>query len=71
MVGAILGNEQAVEELLKLGADRNSVDFEGNTALHHACIYNQNLIARILLNYKVSIHMKNHKKQTPLDLSRD
>ena len=41
MLGAILGNIQAVEELLKLGADASLADFEGNTALHHSCIYNQ------------------------------
>ena len=41
MLGAILGNIQAVEELLKLGADVGLADFEGNTALHHSCIYNQ------------------------------
>jgi hypothetical protein len=27
MIGAILGNLQAVEELLKMGVDKNAVDF--------------------------------------------
>jgi ankyrin repeat protein len=41
MLAAITGNEQAAEELLKLKADVSIKDYEGNTALHHACIYNQ------------------------------
>ena len=41
MLGSILGNEVAVKELIKLGANPASRDFEGNTAAHHACLYNQ------------------------------
>ena len=41
MLAAIVGNSQAAEELLLLGADVILADYEGNTALHHACIYNQ------------------------------
>jgi ankyrin repeat protein len=41
MLGAIVGNEVAVEELLKLNADPRLQDFEGNTALHHACSFDQ------------------------------
>lgn len=42
MLGCILGNEIAVKSLLENKADMSLKDFEGNTALHLACIFNQN-----------------------------
>lgn len=41
MLGCILGNEIAVKALLEAKADMTLKDFEGNTALHLACIFNQ------------------------------
>lgn len=69
MLGAILGNEVAVEELLKLKADTTLQDYEGNTALHHACIYNQEKIAKLLLEHHCPIEIKNNKNETALDVS--
>lgn len=41
MLGSILGNDIAVKRLLDLGAQFDLQDYEGNTALHLACGYNQ------------------------------
>lgn len=41
MLGSILGNDIAVKTLLELGADPDLQDYEGNSALHLACGYNQ------------------------------
>lgn len=41
MLGSILGNDLAVKALLELGAESDLQDYEGNTALHLACGYNQ------------------------------
>lgn len=41
MLATITGNAEAAEELLKLKADVKAKDYEGNTPLHLACIYNQ------------------------------
>ena len=70
MLASIVGNELSAEELLKLGADVKAKDYEGNTALHHACIYNHESIARILLQFKASVKTTNKRGLTPLDLSR-
>ncbi len=48
MLGCILGNEIAVKSLLDNKADMALKDFEGNTALHLACIFNQNDIIEVL-----------------------
>lgn len=71
MLAAIVGNEVAAEELLKLNADPKLQDFEGNTALHHACSYNQETIARLLLLYNCPTTIKNAKGKTPLQLSTE
>jgi hypothetical protein len=68
MLGAIVGNEVAVEELLKLNADPRLLDFEGNTALHHACSFDQETIVRLLLLYNAPTAVKNAKGKTPLQL---
>ena len=49
MLGSILGNELAVEALLENGARIDVQDYEGNTALHLACIYNQESIVATLI----------------------
>lgn len=54
MLGSILGNEVAVKSLLELGADHSLQDYEGNTALHLACGYNQDKVVDILLEFKAS-----------------
>lgn len=68
MLGAILGNDLAVEELLLLQANPSLQDYEGNTALHHACLYNQEGIVKLLLHHHCPLHIKNNKGQMALDL---
>ena len=70
MLGVITANQLAVEELLKLGAEVGLQDYQGNSALHHACIYSQETITRILLFYSPPLTAKNLKGQTPIDLAK-
>lgn len=42
-------------------------DFEGNTALHLACIFNQNDIIEVLSEYDPPINVPNTKGFTPTD----
>lgn len=42
-------------------------DFEGNTALHLACIFNQNDIIEVLSDYDPPINVPNTKGFTPTD----
>lgn len=51
-----------------MNADPKLQDFEGNTALHHACNYDQETIARLLLLYNAPTTIKNGKGKTPLQL---
>ena len=54
MLGSILGNDLAVEALLENGAKIDIQDYEGNTALHLACIYNQESIVATLIETECS-----------------
>lgn len=46
-------------------------DFEGNTALHLACIFNQNDIIEVLSDYDPPINVPNTKGLTPTDYLRN
>lgn len=65
MLGSILGNDIAVKALIQLGAEPDLQDYEGSTALHLACGYNQQKIVQILLT-KCSTEILNKKGQKPI-----
>ncbi|XP_031569191.1 uncharacterized protein LOC116303744 isoform X2 [Actinia tenebrosa] len=68
------GVPEALRLLVELGADPNSVDFYGNTALHYAtCLplvgVPQEIVMEICLqleNFDVQFNSRNYKNQTPL-----
>ena len=66
MLGSILGNEIAVKNLIDLGAKPDLQDYEGNTALHLACGYNQEKVVEILLA-ACSTDILNKKGQKPIE----
>jgi len=55
--------EQAVKKLLKLKANPNMCDKQGNTPLHKPGTYN---IAKMLIKAGADVDKKNNNKQTPL-----
>ena len=67
MLGCILGNTIAIPILLDHGANIELQDFEGNTAFHLACIYNQEEIVKILIEKKCSLEVRNKRQMTPID----
>lgn len=67
MLGCILGNEIAVKALLEAKADMTLKDFEGNTALHLACIFNQDDIIQVLSEYEPPVNVSNTKGLTAAD----
>ncbi len=71
MLGCILGNEIAVKALLENKADMTLKDFEGNTALHLSCIFNQNDIIQVLSEYDPPINVPNDKGMTATDLLKN
>ncbi|XP_031554850.1 serine/threonine-protein kinase TNNI3K-like [Actinia tenebrosa] len=68
------GISEALQLLVELGADPNSVDSYGNTALHYAtCLplmgVPQEIVMEICLkleNFGVQLNLRNHENQTPL-----
>jgi hypothetical protein len=70
-------NDSLIDLLLKHGADINSADKEGMTALHYAVqnFYNYreeplNLIKK-LIDCGASLEVQNKKEQTPIDTARE
>jgi ankyrin repeat protein len=66
MLACVLGNDDAVKSLLRLGADHTLLDYEQNTALHLACIYNHDRIVKELLDHGSSLLVKNKFNLTPV-----
>ena len=63
---------ESVELALGLGADINSVNKDGNTALHIAAQRRMKDVIRLLAGKGAAVRQKNTKGQTPLGLvSRD
>ncbi len=54
-----------------MNADVKVADYEGNTPLHLACIYNQEVIIKYLIQYKAPLKVTNSRGQTPLDLGKE
>ena len=60
------GFKDVIIKLIRLGADINQVDNNGNTPLHLA--YNAD-IAQLLLDYGANKYITNRMGQTPLDIA--
>merc|ERR1711881_339146 len=58
------GDVQAVKYMLKLGADPNSADEDGLTALHQACIDNCEEIVQLLLEYGSNVDCRDSEDWT-------
>lgn len=57
-----------INELILLNLNNiDNQDSDGNTALHHAAVYNP-VITNLLIIYGANIYLKNNKDQTAYDL---
>jgi ankyrin repeat protein len=63
---AMRGETAAIEMLLKLGVDVNSVDSHGKTPLHDACLKGHLETARLLLDRGAKIGARDEDGATPL-----
>ncbi|XP_038600088.1 ankyrin repeat domain-containing protein 22 [Tachyglossus aculeatus] len=69
MVSKTKQNETLVKLLLRAGADVNTMDYAGCTALHYACeMKNQNIVP-LLLDAHADPLLKNKKGESPLDIA--
>ena len=66
-IAASEGHVAGLQELLKNGADPNSRNYKGNTALHRC---SNTEIARLLIDYNADIKMRNRKGLRPIDSAR-
>ena len=69
IIAASHGHAECVTAVLKAGADMSHVDFNGNTALHKACIYGHSSCARALLMHGADPNARNSMGATPLQLT--
>ncbi|PNH07134.1 Ankyrin repeat domain-containing protein 6 [Tetrabaena socialis] len=65
-----VGRKEAVEVLLRAGADTAAKDEVGDTALHCACRNGRTEVVDALLRAGADLDVKNNKGQTPLDFVR-
>ncbi|XP_055084380.1 oxysterol-binding protein-related protein 1-like isoform X3 [Periophthalmus magnuspinnatus] len=65
------GHKDAVEELLKAGADVNLQDDAGDTALHKAASTGRTEIVLLLLRYDACVDIINGTAQVPKDVTED
>lgn len=63
------GNFAAVQQLLQAGADANSLDRDGRTALHQAALDNQKAICLELLQHHANIDAQDLMGFAPLHLA--
>lgn len=66
LIATAYSQEEAVDILLKHGAQVNAADKSKNTPLHFACLKGYYNIVKRLLDEGVNVNAKNKKGQTPL-----
>ena len=66
---AYLGDVIGTSLLLQAGANINTFDINGNTALHKAVIFRQHLVVKQLVSHGALGCIKNKQGFTPLDLA--
>lgn len=71
LIAAKLGFEESINELLRLGANVNIQDENGNTCLHYAAenIVNPVEIIEILLRHNADVKIKNYLGKTAADIA--
>jgi ankyrin repeat protein len=70
MAAAFSGSLKIVKLLIEYGSDINSVDINGNNAMHYACYdnpVNLNLIEYLLFHTNINYNKKNNSGKTPLE----
>lgn len=68
---AISGNLEAMQQLIKLGANLNVACHNANTALHYACDSNQEGAVNILLDSGADISLRNRDNKTAQEIAVD
>jgi ankyrin repeat protein len=71
MIAAYKGHKKFVKLLLKNGANPNTLNLQGNSALHYAAQANRKKTVDLLLNYGADPVLKNKNGETPADLTQD
>ncbi|XP_033732061.1 uncharacterized protein LOC117321665 [Pecten maximus] len=67
-VAARLGRTEKIKALLQMKFDPNEVDFDGNTCLHYAAMYNRDEVIREIGN-QIDVNKQNGKKETALHIA--
>ena len=65
------GHVEIVKLLIKLKADVNIADHEGQTPLHYACACGHAGIAKLLLDNKANHKIKDNEGEMAIDLVED
>jgi len=63
------GDAEAVEKLLKAGANPKYRDKSSNSLLHLAAMFNRMDLIELLMKYGADLNVTNGDKETPLDLA--
>ena len=60
-----------VKFLLNMGADANLQNYDGDTSLHLAAIYEMEYIVKLLLHYNANVNITNEKGGSALNSARN